>query len=130
MLRDVLLGIQKPLFQKIEPIQPFNKKLNASQIQAIEFALSAEDVAIIHGPPGTGKTLTVATIAPFFTRPSVVERLRGIEAALAGNGYNLVVFNVETAARRDACLRDVPRPDRCDGVLIISLVPRPDEVQR
>ncbi|HMQ35469.1 MAG TPA: LacI family DNA-binding transcriptional regulator, partial [Chloroflexaceae bacterium] len=75
-----------------------------------------------------GKTLTVATIAPFFTRPSVVERLRGIEATLAGNGYNLVVFNVETAARREACLRDVPRADRCDGVLIISLDPRPEEV--
>lgn len=76
-----------------------------------------------------GKTLTIATIAPFFTRPSVVERLRGIEATLAGNGYNLVVFNVETAQRRDTCLRDVPRADRCDGVLIISLAPRPAEVE-
>lgn len=75
-----------------------------------------------------GKTLTVATIAPFFTRPSVVERLRGIEASLAGHNYNLVVFNVETAARRDACLRDVPRADRCDGVIIISLTPHGDEV--
>lgn len=75
-----------------------------------------------------GKTLTVATIAPFFTRPSVIERLRGIEATLAGNGYNLVVFNVETAARRDACLHDVPRADRCDGVIIISLTPHGKEV--
>lgn len=74
-----------------------------------------------------GKTRTVATIAPFFTRPSVVERLRGIEATLAGYGYNLVVFNVETAARRDTCLTEVPRADRCDGVLVISLTPRPDE---
>lgn len=74
------------------------------------------------------KTLTVATIAPFFTRPSVVERLRGIEAALTSGGYNLVVFNVESAARRDTCLREVPRADRCDGVLIISLTPRPEEV--
>jgi len=75
----------------------------------------------------SGKTLTVATIAPFFTRPSVVERLRGIEVALAGGGYNLVVFNVETVARRDACMRDLPRRDRADGLLIISLAPRPAE---
>lgn len=67
-LRDVLLGIQKPLFQKIEPIQPFNKKLNASQIQAIEFALSAEDVAIIHGPPGTGKTTTLVELIRQITK--------------------------------------------------------------
>lgn len=75
----------------------------------------------------SGKTLTVATIAPFFTRPSVVERLRGIELTLAAAGYNLVVFNVETAERRDACLRDVPRRDRADGVIVISLAPRPGE---
>ncbi|NTU85014.1 MAG: LacI family transcriptional regulator [Chloroflexales bacterium] len=76
-----------------------------------------------------GKTLTVATIAPFFTRPSVIERLRGIEATLAGHGYNLVVFNIETPERRESCLHDVPRADRCDGVLIISLAPRGDEVE-
>jgi len=74
-----------------------------------------------------GRTLTISTIAPFFTRPSVVERLRGVEAALAGSGYNLVVFNVETVERRVACFRDVPRRDRSDGVLIISLAPRPVE---
>lgn len=76
-----------------------------------------------------GKTLTVATIAPFFTRPSVVERLRGIEASLAGQGYNLVVYNVETTERRDSALRDVPRADRHDGVVIISLALHPAEVE-
>ncbi|NNJ13254.1 LacI family transcriptional regulator [Chloroflexales bacterium ZM16-3] len=76
----------------------------------------------------SGKTLTVSVIAPFFTRPSVVERLRGIESALHASGYSLVVFNVETAARRDACLHDVSRHDRSDGVLIISLTPREDEI--
>jgi DNA-binding LacI/PurR family transcriptional regulator len=76
----------------------------------------------------SGKTLTVATIAPYFTRPSVVERLRGIESSLSANGYNLVVFNVETVERRDACLRDVPRRDRADGLLIISLAPREEEI--
>lgn len=77
----------------------------------------------------SGKTLTIATIAPFFTRPSVVERLRGIEVTLAASGYNLVVFNVETVARRSACLRDVPRRDRADGVIIISLAPHPEEAE-
>jgi len=76
-----------------------------------------------------GKTLSIATIAPFFTRPSVVERLRGIEAAISGSGYQLVVFNVETPERRDACLRDVPRSERVDGVLIISLTPHVDEIE-
>lgn len=75
-----------------------------------------------------GKTLTVATIAPFFTRPSVVERLRGIEATLTASGYHLVVFNVEALKRRDECLREAMRNDRADGLLLVSLAPRPDEV--
>jgi DNA-binding LacI/PurR family transcriptional regulator len=75
----------------------------------------------------SGKTLTVATVAPFFTRPSVVERLRGIEVTLSSAGYNLIVFNVETVERRDACLRDLTRRDRADGLIIISLSPRSQE---
>ncbi|HEV3383579.1 MAG TPA: AAA domain-containing protein [Gemmata sp.] len=34
-------------------------QLNEPQSAAVEFALSAKDVAIIHGPPGTGKTTAV-----------------------------------------------------------------------
>lgn len=36
--------------------------LNPSQEEAIEFALRARDVAIVHGPPGTGKTTTLVEL--------------------------------------------------------------------
>lgn len=75
-----------------------------------------------------GKTLTIATIAPFFTRPSVIERLRGIEATLTDSGYDLFVHNVESLERRNACFRHLPRRERSDGVLIISLTPAADEI--
>lgn len=68
-----------------------------------------------------GKTLTVAVIAPFFTRPAVVERLRGVEHVLADSEYDLIVFNVETGRRREAIFREVPRRGRIDGLLVISL---------
>jgi DNA-binding LacI/PurR family transcriptional regulator len=71
-----------------------------------------------------GKTLTIAVIVPFFTRPSFIERLRGIELSLAESEYDLNVYNVETVNRRDDCMRMLPRPERADGVLIISLAPR------
>jgi DNA-binding LacI/PurR family transcriptional regulator len=77
-----------------------------------------------------GKTLTIAVIIPFFTRPSSVGRLRGVEYALADSEYDLILFNVETTARRDACFRDIPRRERVDGLLIISLSPRDDDVDR
>ena len=48
-----------------------------------------------------GKTLTIAVIVPWFTRPAEVERLRGVENTLAESEYDLVLYNVETPAKRD-----------------------------
>ncbi|MFN7731154.1 MAG: AAA domain-containing protein [Pirellula sp.] len=46
------------------PVVPLDRSpdLNASQWDAIEFALAARELAILHGPPGTGKTTTVAEL--------------------------------------------------------------------
>lgn len=75
-----------------------------------------------------GRTLTIAVITPFFTRPAFVERLRGVESVVADSEYDLVLFNVESAERRDHYFRSVPRRERTDGVLIISLPPRNEDV--
>jgi superfamily I DNA and/or RNA helicase len=61
-LRDRLLGFDPPRFdEKVTPIR-FLADLNPPQQEAVRFALSAKDFAIIHGPPGTGKTTTLAEI--------------------------------------------------------------------
>jgi len=77
-----------------------------------------------------GKTLTLAAIVPFFTRPSYVERLRGVEAMIADSEYDLVLFNVETPEKRDQYFRDVPRRERVDGLMIVSLSPLDEDVER
>jgi DNA-binding LacI/PurR family transcriptional regulator len=77
-----------------------------------------------------GRALTLAVIVPFFTRPSFVERLRGVEAAIAETEYDLIVYNVETVEKRDEYFRHVPRPERIDGLIIISLSPSDEDVAR
>jgi LacI family transcriptional regulator len=77
-----------------------------------------------------GKTLTIAVIVPWFTRPAEVERLRGVESTLAESEYDLVLYNVETVEKRDAYFHDVLRREQADGVLIVSLSPRDDDVER
>jgi len=75
-----------------------------------------------------GKTLMIAVIVPFFTRPSVIERLRGVEHNLAESEYDLTIYNVETVKRRDECIRSIPRREYADGVLIFSLSPRDEDI--
>ncbi len=77
-----------------------------------------------------GRSMAIAVIAPFFTRRSYVERLQGIEHVLSAGGYDLILYNVETVARRDECLRALPRGERVDGLLILSLAPTDEEAHR
>lgn len=60
-LRDLMLYDRQPSFRNNVKVQR-SESLNDSQNRAVEFAMSAEDIAIIHGPPGTGKTTTVVEV--------------------------------------------------------------------
>jgi len=86
MLRDVLLAKQPALFEKVETHQALNQNLNDSQNQAVAFALSADDVAIIHGPPGTGKTTTLVELMRKITDSG--------QSVLAVAASNLAVDNM------------------------------------
>ncbi len=56
-MRNVLLGLAKPSTRQLPPTTfPW---LNASQQEAIQHAVEAQQISIIHGPPGTGKTTTL-----------------------------------------------------------------------
>jgi LacI family transcriptional regulator len=74
------------------------------------------------------KTFAIGVIAPFVTRPAFVGRLRGVEAALTESKYDLVLYNVETTDKRDACFRELPTSQRFDGLLIIALPPTEEDV--
>jgi DNA-binding LacI/PurR family transcriptional regulator len=71
-----------------------------------------------------GRVMAIGVVVPFFTAPSVIERLRGVVERL-GRGdrreYDLMLFDVEAPEQRDGALRDLARRDRVAGLLIISL---------
>lgn len=84
-LREKLLGREEPRFGPL-PTLEFVGKLNPPQADAVRFALSAKDFAIIHGPPGTGKTTTLAEV--------IYQAVKSGERVLACAPSNTAVDNL------------------------------------
>jgi DNA-binding LacI/PurR family transcriptional regulator len=74
----------------------------------------------------TGRTRTVGVVTPFFTQPSVVERLRGVSREISDGGYQLVLFDL---ARPDRLAR-LPVGGRIDGLLCVSMCPSEADLAR
>jgi len=85
-LRRVLLGEAAPAFAVETALLPLDAALDASQQDAVRFALSAQDVAILHGPPGTGKTTAVIEL--------IRQAIRRGQKVLACAPSNLAVDNM------------------------------------
>src|SRR3954454_9112648 len=76
----------------------------------------------------TGRTRSIGVIAPFFTRSSVIERLRGVAPMLAEAGYQLILFDVESPEQRNSTFKAVI--GRVDGLLSISMAPTNGDLRR
>src|SRR3954452_16074729 len=69
-----------------------------------------------------GRAMAIGVVVPFFTAPSVIERLRGVVERL-GRGdrreYDLMLFDAEAPEQRP--FQQLVGRDRVAGLLIISL---------
>lgn len=104
-----LIGV---LFNYSEPsqLQPsdvvfFNSGLDDSQREAVSFALSQREVAVIHGPPGTGKTTTVVEV--------ILQAVKQEQKVLCCASSNVAVDNlVERLAKCKAKVLRLGHPAR------------------
>ena len=78
----------------------------------------------------TGRTHAVAVVAPFFTQPSVVERLRGVSRALSEARHQLILIDVERPEQRRDVFRSASIRGRYDALLTVSLAPTDSEARR
>ncbi|MCJ7725491.1 MAG: LacI family transcriptional regulator [Acidimicrobiia bacterium] len=77
-----------------------------------------------------GRSASLAVIVPHFTRPSTMERLRGLADAVNGTEFDLVLFDVENLDQRDRRFAMAGRSDRAAGVVIVSLGAPDDLVEQ
>ncbi|XP_019934560.2 DNA-binding protein SMUBP-2 [Paralichthys olivaceus] len=105
-LINVLFGDSKPSAQsQPNEVEFSNLNLDESQREAVSFALSQRELAVIHGPPGTGKTTTVVEI--------ILQAVKQGQKILCCASSNVAVDNlVERLARCKAKVLRLGHPAR------------------
>jgi DNA-binding LacI/PurR family transcriptional regulator len=76
------------------------------------------------------RTDTLEVAVPLVTRDFYVEVLRGIEIALEGSSYSLLIRTIERAEDRARVFAALAAPGRADGAIIVSQAPTPALAQR
>ncbi|XP_007256031.3 DNA-binding protein SMUBP-2 [Astyanax mexicanus] len=105
-LISVLFGYSEPgTLSQQSALVWINNGLDNSQKEAVSFALSQKDVAIIHGPPGTGKTTTVVEV--------ILQAVKQDQKVLCCAPSNVAVDNlVERLAKSKAKVLRLGHPAR------------------
>ncbi|XP_026166279.1 DNA-binding protein SMUBP-2 [Mastacembelus armatus] len=105
-LINVLFGDTEPSSQsQPNEVEFLNMSLDDSQREAVSFALSQRELAVIHGPPGTGKTTTVVEI--------ILQVVKQGQKVLCCAPSNVAVDNlVERLARSKAKVLRLGHPAR------------------
>lgn len=85
-------------------------------IDALGFVPKAEAAARARKMHGR-----VGVLAPFFTFPSFVARLRGVASAVSDSPYELLIYNVDSSSRRIGWLASLPVNRRIDGLIVMAL---------
>ncbi|KAK6317688.1 hypothetical protein J4Q44_G00109790 [Coregonus suidteri] len=105
-LISVLFGYSEPgSLSQPNDLSFLNTGLDESQREAVSFALSQREVAVIHGPPGTGKTTTVVEI--------ILQVVKRGQKVLCCAGSNVAVDNlVERLVKAKAKVLRLGHPAR------------------
>ena len=94
-------------------------------IESLQFVPKAEAVA-----KARQQFKRIAVLAPFFTEPSFMERLKGISQVLSSQHYELVIYAVQSNDELYAYIDMLELSKRVDGLICLCLNLDPPLVQR
>jgi LacI family transcriptional regulator len=99
-----------------DKVNEATRKRVLTTIDALGYVPKAEAAARARKASGR-----IGVLAPFLTYPSFVQRLRGVATALRDSPYELVIYHVDSSARRDGYLDSLSVTRRLDGLIVMSL---------
>ncbi len=105
-------------------VQSGTRKRVMEAIGALGFVPKADAVA--HARKQYKK---IGVIAPFFTEPSFMQRLRGLSSVLSGKHYELVVYAIESVEELDEYVDMLAANRRVDGLVVLCLNFGPETLQ-
>ena len=77
-----------------------------------------------------GTAGVLAAVVQRMTSPSALQRLRGILDVASEAGFDVILHNVKSEDDYRDQVRDLLRPDRCAGGLLVSIKPEDQEVAK
>lgn len=77
-----------------------------------------------------GKTFTIGVMTPFFTYPSFVERLTGVQDALHESDYDLVLYSIRSPEQLERQMHTLLTRNRVDGLIVLSLPVAEEDIRR
>lgn len=70
----------------------------------------------------------IGVIAPFFTQPSFMQRLRGISSILSRHHYELVIYAIESTKELEEYVDMLASSKRLDGLIVLCLNLREESI--
>ncbi len=108
-----------------DKVNPETRQRVLDAIDALRYIPKAEAAARARKSVGR-----IGVLAPFFTFPSFIQRLRGVTNALAKLPYELTIYNVDGSARHDGYIASVSITRRLDGLILMALPFTQETIQR
>lgn len=97
-------------------VAPDKREKIRSAVKELNFVPKAEAVA-----KARRAYKRIGVVAPFFTQPSFMERLRGIEAILSREHYELVLYAIDTEEELENYVQMLINTQRVDGLIFLCL---------
>lgn len=105
-------------------VQTETRKRVVEAIGALGFVPKADAVA--HARKQYKK---IGVIAPFFTEPSFMQRLRGLSSVLSGKHYELVIYAIESVEELEEYADMLAANRRVDGLVVLCLDLRDETIK-